>query len=346
LFAWVRYWGRGRYIRPPLRCGDQEFRPDHRQGAAQALSQAESEVTAADPAPLLYSFSCSPSTCGVAVRFHSMETREGDSNKIAAGKPWKVDQGTFSQENHVSKGETAMEEKNIDFAAIPQTAVKVLTSPLEFFRQMPKAGGFIEPLVFMVVMGVVTGLLMSILSVLRLQVGAGMAMGVGSVILMPIMVAIFGFVGAAILFLIWKLMGSQESYETAYRCGAYIGALSPISVLLHFIPYLGGAASVLLMTFFLVTASIAVHNIPSRKAWLVFGIIGGLLVLFNISAEITARRFMREGGRMRIEAEEASKMMRMQAEQLQKQAEETSRMLQKQSEEAARQMRKQAGEAP
>jgi hypothetical protein len=174
-----------------------------------------------------------------------------------------------------------MEGSKIDFAGIPQTAKNVLTSPPEFFREMPKTGGFVEPLVFMIAMGVVAGLLQSILSVLRLQVGAGMAMGLASVIVLPIMIGIFGFVGAAVLFLIWKLMGSGESYETAYRCGAYAGALTPVSVLLSLIPFVGAAVSVLLMTFFLVTASVAVHGIPSRKAWMVFGIIGGLLVFFR-----------------------------------------------------------------
>jgi hypothetical protein len=227
-----------------------------------------------------------------------------------------------------------MEGSKIDFATIPQTAMKVLTSPAEFFKEMPKTGGFVEPLVFMIAMGVVAGLLRSILSVLRLQVGAGMAMGLGSVIILPIMIGIFGFVGAAILFLIWKLTGSQESYETAYRCGAYIGVLTPISVLLHLIPFVGAAVSVLLMTFFLVIASVAVHNIPSRKAWLVFGIIGGLLVFFSVSAEFAARRIGREA------AEYQKK-----AEQFQKQAEDASKAMGKQSEEAAKQMQQQMEEA-
>ena len=241
-----------------------------------------------------------------------------------------------------------MEGSKFDIATIPQTAMKVLTSPSEFFKEMPKTGGFVEPLVFMVAMGVVAGLLRSIFSVLRLQVGAGMAMGLGSVILLPIMIGIFGFVGAAILFLIWKLTGSQESYETAYRCGAYIGVLTPISVLLHLIPFVGAAVSVLLMTFFLVTASVAVHNIPSRKAWLVFGIIGGLLVLFNFSAELAARRFARHAAEYKKQAEEAAKTMqkqaeelRMQTEQFRKQAEEASRAMGKSPEEAARRMQQQ-----
>ena len=238
-----------------------------------------------------------------------------------------------------------MEGSKIDFAKIPQTAIRVLTSPAEFFKEMPKGGGFVEPLVFMIALGVVAGLLQSILSVLRLQVGAGMAMGLGSVIILPIMIGIFGFVGAAILFLIWKLTGSRESYETAYRCGAYIGVLTPISVLLHLIPYVGAVVSVLLMTFFLVTASVAVHNIPSRKAWLVFGIIGGLLVFFSVSAELAARRIGREAAEYQKKAEEAAKTLRMQTEQLQKQAEEVSKTKGKQSEEAARQMQQQMEEA-
>lgn len=241
-----------------------------------------------------------------------------------------------------------MEGGKIDFARIPQTAMKVLTTPPEFFREMPKTGGFVEPLVFMIAMGVVAGLLQSILSVLRLQVGAGMAMGLASVIVMPIMIGIFGFVGAAVLFLIWKLMGSRESYETAYRCGAYAGALTPISVLLSLIPFVGAAVSVLLMTFFLVTASVAVHGIPSRKAWLVFGIIGGLLVFMGVSAELASRRIARQAAEYRKQAEEATKMMQTQAEELRKQtelfrkqAEEASRATGKPSEEEARQMQQQ-----
>jgi hypothetical protein len=241
-----------------------------------------------------------------------------------------------------------MEAGKIDFAKIPQTAMKVLTSPPEFFREMPKTGGFVEPLAFMIAMGVVAGLLLSILSVLRLQVGAGMAMGLGSVIILPIMIGIFGFVGGAVLFLIWKLMGSQESYETAYRCGAYVGALTPISVLLNLIPYVGSVASVLLMTFFLVTASVAVHNIPSKKAWMVFGIIGGLLVFFSISAQFAARRFARQAVEYQKQAEDAVKLMQKQTEELQKQteifrkqAEEASKATGQPSEDAARQMQQQ-----
>jgi hypothetical protein len=218
-----------------------------------------------------------------------------------------------------------MEGKRFDFAAIPQTAVKVLTSPAEFFKGMPKTGGFVEPLVFLIAMGVVGGLLQSILSLLRFRVAAGMMMGVGSVILLPILIGIFGFVGAAILYVIWKLIGSQESYETAYRCGAYIGVLTPLSVLLNLLPIVGGVVNILLMTFFLVTASVAVHNLPSRKAWMVFGIIGGIMILFSVSAEFAARRISREAVKFQKEAEEASGQVQRQMEEAKKAMEQMQR---------------------
>lgn len=222
-----------------------------------------------------------------------------------------------------------METKGIDFAAIPGTAVKVLTNPAGFFREMPRTGGFVEPLVFMAAMGVVGGLIQSILAVIGLRLAAGMAMGIASIIIMPIMVAIFGFVGAAILFVIWKLMGSQESYETAYRCGAYASALTPITTLIGIIPYIGSPVGIALMTYFLIVASVEVHSIPARKAQLVFGVIGLILIIFIVSGEFAARRMARQ-------MEEASRAMQKQAEEMQKQAEEARK--------AAEEMQKQLGQ--
>ena len=45
--------------------------------------------------------------------------------------------------------------------------------------------------------------------------------------------------------------------------------------------------------FYLVTASVHVHNIPSQKAWLVFGIIGVIFALIGVYAEYKARTWVR-----------------------------------------------------
>jgi len=219
-----------------------------------------------------------------------------------------------------------MEQKPFDLGSVlastQKTAMSVLTSPSAFFREMPKTGGFVEPLIFMVIMGIISGLIQTILSIVGLHFAGGIAMGVASIILFPIVIAIGGFIGAAVLFVIWMLLGSKESYETAYRCGAYISVLMPIMTVLGLIPYLGSAVGIALYVYFLVVASMEVHKIPSQKAWLVFGIIGAILIILNISGQITARKYSREANKFREKMEETSKAMKKQAEQMQKQAED------------------------
>jgi hypothetical protein len=128
-----------------------------------------------------------------------------------------------------------MEPKDINFAAMPQTAVNVVTNPVNFFQGMPKSGGFLEPLVFAIIMGFIAGIIQAILSFIGLGPSAGYGGGMSGfsmIIFMPIAAAIGSFIGGAILFVIWKLMGSQEDYETAYRCGAYLMALTPITAII------------------------------------------------------------------------------------------------------------------
>lgn len=214
-----------------------------------------------------------------------------------------------------------MKHNEINFAAMPQTAINVITKPADFFKSMPKTGGFLEPLIFAVIMGLISGIIQAILSFVGLgsagSYGAGMAAGFGAIIFMPIAVAIGSFIGAAILFVIWKLMGSQENYETAYRCGAYLMALAPITSLINVIPYAGAIISLAICTFYLVMASVYVHKIPAQKAWLVFGIIALIFALGGVWAEHKASSM---GPWQQVGDE-----YRQSAEDLRKQAEEMAR---------------------
>ena len=234
-----------------------------------------------------------------------------------------------------------MEAKDINFAAMPQTAVKVVTAPADFFREMPKTGGFLEPLVFAVIMGFIAGVIHAILSLFGAGYGAaGMAGGFSAIIIMPIAVAIGSFIGGAILFVIWKLMGSQDEYEAAYRCGAYLTALAPITAIISVVPYAGGIVSMAIYVFYLVTASIYVHNIPSQKAWLVFGIIGIVFALIGLNAQYKARNIsssMEQWRKMGDEYKKSAKDMEQSNEAMRKQSEEMARQYQRQAEEAQKQ---------
>jgi len=211
---------------------------------------------------------------------------------------------------------------DINFAAIPQTAIRFITGPAAFYREMPKSGGYVEPLVFMVVIGVIVGLVQAFGFFIGLNPAAGVVTGIASVVVVPVMVAVFGFVGAAIMFAIWKIIGSQESYETAYRCTAYASSFSPIIAVIGLIPYVGGAIGVVIWTILLIIASTEVHNIPASKAKMVFGIIAVVLILFSISGQFAARKMAREFEVNREKIEDASRAMQKQAEMLQRQAEQ------------------------
>lgn len=175
--------------------------------------------------------------------------------------------------------------------SIPALAREVILNPVQFYSStMKKSGGYIEPLVFMVVMAAVSGVILAIFGLIGLGPSGFLAMGFVGIIMLPIMVAIFGFIGAAIAFVIWKIMGSEEDFETAYRCVAYSYAYAPVAAVVAGIPYLGTVVSSLWPMALLAIASIHVHRIAEKIAWAVFGMLGLVLVLMGWSAESIGRQ--------------------------------------------------------
>ncbi len=214
---------------------------------------------------------------------------------------------------------------------IPTTAVRVITNATTFFREMPKTGGYVEPIVFAAGIGLASGIVTAILAIF----GLGYAHSVGSailyIILMPIFTPLFGFIGALILYIIWKILGSQESYETAYRCGAYVSAISPLTTLINAIPYIGGIIGLLWFTYLVVVASSEVHAIDRKKAWTVFGIIFIIFGIMSLTSEFAARRM-------------ASKTEKYQQQMGEKFKDLSPKEAQKAAQEFLKQMQKQQGE--
>lgn len=185
-----------------------------------------------------------------------------------------------------------------DINKVIADAKLVLVNPSVYYQNMPKTGGFAEPLTFIVVMAVAMGVISALLSLFS-SAGAGLlALGFGAIIILPISVVIGAFIGAAILFFIWKLMGSAESYETAFRCLAAATALYPIMALLAIIPYLGTIIGIAWASYLMIEASVAVHGRERRIATIVFGVIGALMILSNVSSEYAARNLVSQAERM------------------------------------------------
>jgi len=233
-----------------------------------------------------------------------------------------------------------MGSNNINFAAMPQTAINVVTGPAEFFQQMPKTGGYVEPLVFAVIMGLASGVIYAVLGLFGLgQAGhsGGVTASLGMIIFMPIAAAVGSFIGGAILFVIWKLMGSAEDYEAAYRCGAYLMALAPITAIINAVPYAGAIINAAIMLFYIVMASVHVHNLEAQKSWLVFGIIAAIFALLSVYGQYKARHMSTEVEKWRQMGEDMKKEYGKSAGEMQKSADE----VRKQAEEMAQKYRQQ-----
>ena len=176
----------------------------------------------------------------------------------------------------------------LDPAGFVDQAVKVIVNPVGFYQSMQKSGGYADPLIFMVVLAVVSGVISAALSVFGIGVRGAMIGGFAAIVLVPIMVVIFGFIGAAIFYVIWKLMGSDENYETAYRCVAYSSAIGPVVTVLGAIPSIGSIVSAVWPMALMAIASIHVHRRAEKLSWSVFGTLAMFLVVINLGSERAA----------------------------------------------------------
>lgn len=155
------------------------------------------------------------------------------------------------------------------------SAVKqLLSAPRAFYRHLPRGGGYVAPVLFVLVLSCLPLFLPVVgksyrliadgapVSVLQPALGWGF---VFSLIGIPLTV-----VGSGVCFLIWKMLGSQQPYAVAFRCVATLAVLVPFAVLLAQVP-LAWLGIVLWGLYLLIVASVEVHKLKAWDAWLTFG---------------------------------------------------------------------------
>jgi len=124
----------------------------------------------------------------------------------------------------------------------------------------------------------------------------GLGMLVGALVIVSVIAVILSFFVAGIQYAIWSFMGSSENYETSYRCMAYMQTIVPFAILISVVPYLG-LLGIAWWLYLMVTATMAVHNLPVKPALLVFGVIaalGGLAYYSSVSSAIKAKEHLQE----------------------------------------------------
>ena len=63
---------------------------------------------------------------------------------------------------------------------------RVIKTPAAFYREMPKFGGLVEPLIFMVAMGVLAGLIHAVLGIVGIGMAKSFLMALASIILVRV----------------------------------------------------------------------------------------------------------------------------------------------------------------
>ena len=102
------------------------------------------------------------------------------------------------------------------------TLKKVLTDPEGFYSEMPKEGGYQEPLTFAAINFAILGLLSGIIAVILSGAGAG---SIVSTLVGAVIGGIVGlFIGGIILFVFFKIFGGSGGYEGTVRILSYSSA--------------------------------------------------------------------------------------------------------------------------
>jgi hypothetical protein len=125
------------------------------------------------------------------------------------------------------------------------TVRSIVLNPVGFFRDMPRRGGFVNPLVFAVICAVVYGVLSGIIGFLiNLVVGNGFGSSflglLGSIVGTPIGTVVGLFIGAGIFHLLVLLLvkPSNAGFEATFRVVAY-ATVTLLVTWLAVIPILG-----------------------------------------------------------------------------------------------------------
>lgn len=152
---------------------------------------------------------------------------------------------------------------------------EVMLKPSEFYRKMPKTGGYRDPLTFAAITFLIYGILTAIFNRDMYMTGMhggmyggenyfgefGLSMIISIAILAPIAGVISLFIEAIILYIIYRILGGDGSYEGTVRFIAYASAV----LLLSWIPLIGWIIG-LYGIYLQIVGGMYVHNVSMLKS--------------------------------------------------------------------------------
>ncbi|MCL7415739.1 MAG: YIP1 family protein [ANME-2 cluster archaeon] len=165
-----------------------------------------------------------------------------------------------------------------------ETLKKVLTNPEGFYSEMPKSGGYQEPLTFAAINFAILGLLSGIVAVI---LSGASATSIATTLIGGVIGGIIGlFIGGVILFIFFKIFGGSGSYEGTVRIMSYSSAVNVFA----WVPVVGGIIG-LYGIWLNIVGGKHVHNLTTVKSaiavllpLIILGVIVALMMAVIIAA--------------------------------------------------------------
>ncbi len=195
------------------------------------------------------------------------------------------------------------EDKNqgFNFGKFIEDSKNALLKPKEYFESMPTSGGFIEPIIKVLIYGVIIGIFAFLWSVAGLRLAGGPAWlggGVGIVAFFgSIMGSLIGlFIGGVIMLIVSAIFGGNTDYEANVRVVASLMIISVIQGALDFFDginlYLAAIVSIAFSLYSLwMTYHALVHTLKAKEnSSRIFLIIMSVLVVIFTFGGIAAKK--------------------------------------------------------
>ncbi|AKB16898.1 MULTISPECIES: YIP1 family protein [unclassified Methanosarcina] len=150
-----------------------------------------------------------------------------------------------------------------------ETWKEVIQRPSEFYRKMPTTGGYNDPLTFAALSYLIYGLLTGLFNrgMMRGMYGYGgiTEFGFSTAIMTAIMAPIVGiisiFIGAAIFYVIYRVLGGSGTYEGTVRFISYATAVMVVS----WVPLIGWVFG-LYGIYLYIVGGMVVHDVSMAKS--------------------------------------------------------------------------------
>jgi len=193
------------------------------------------------------------------------------------------------------------QNQGFNFGKFIEDSKNALLKPKAYFESMPTSGGFIEPIIKVLIYGVIIGIFAFLWGVAGLRLAGGPAWLGGGVGIVAFFGSITGslfmlFVGGLILLIISAIFGGNTNYEANIRVVASLMVLNVIQEAFNLFDginlYLGAIVSIAFSLYgFWMTYHALVHTLKAKEnSSRIFLIIMSVLVVIFTFGGIAAKK--------------------------------------------------------